>query len=317
MTQLALLNSESLLGKEIKEALRTRPDLTTRVALLTTVEDEFGTVTDGVDGAAFVQELTDDSLSGCDVVVVCPGPSPAGTDWRPSGSTLVYVDPSSDITEGTSLVSGVNLEKAQAGRVLISPHPATIALSLLLGPLRQYGLERAACWAILPASVAGQQGAEELIEQARSLLSFQGDLPNAVFGRQVAFNVTESATDQRGVASEIASVLGEELPLSLQLLQAGIFHSVAVGLQVQLSRAPEPEDLVAELTASQLIERPDDPEDMGPIAAAGQSAILLGRVEKSPGIQGGISLWAVMDNLSVGGASNVLAVIEALAAPRH
>jgi aspartate-semialdehyde dehydrogenase len=314
---LAILNSETLLGKEIKGALRGRRELASEVRLLTTVSDDIGTVTEGVDGAGFVQELNDESLAGADIVIVCPGQAPAGNEWIPSGATLLYAAPPDELVNGTVLVSGVNLHRAQTGAVLVSPHPAIVALALLLDPLQQFGLEQAACWALLPASIRGHEGIDELLDQTRSVLSFQGDYPRRIFGHQLAFNLLPSGSSSAALAGELSTVLDTDICSSLQMVQAGVFHSIAAGAQVRLANPPTTAELTEELVSGPFFSIPDEPNTVGPVVASGRSSLVLGPVEDSPGVPGGLTLWAAMDNLTVGGAGNVLGILEALVAPRH
>ncbi|MDH3255926.1 MAG: hypothetical protein OEM62_13100, partial [Acidobacteriota bacterium] len=112
MTRVAIINSESLMGKELKLALSGRRDLWDEVRLLTAIPAEVGTVTEGVVGAAFVQELSDETAEGLDVVIVCPGPLPATESPGFGPATILYLCPSHPMTGATSIVAGVNADAA-------------------------------------------------------------------------------------------------------------------------------------------------------------------------------------------------------------
>ena len=317
MSRLALVNSETLIGKELKEALRGRSDLATDVRLLTSDIDEVGAVTEGVDGAAFVQELTPASLDDTNVVILCPGPQPVNEAILPADGTILYINPPHPINAATVLVAGVNLEQVTVRGTLVSPHPAAVALALLLDPLRQYGLEQAACWALLPASEHGQEGVDELLEQTRSLLTFQPDKPTAVFGQQLAFNLLPAVTPAGELARQISDVLAGTVMPSVQAFQAGTFHSLAVAAHVRLTNPPTARHLTAELLERPGFDETIDPCLVGPVAAAGRNLLLLGPVEETSGPRGTLTLWAAMDNLTIGYAGNVIGILEALLAPRH
>lgn len=317
MSRLAILNSETLIGKELKQALKGRHELWAEVRLLTTVADDIGVVTEGVDGAAFVQELSAGSLQGVDILIACPGPQPPDGAWLPHGATLVQLDPGEPVADGVIVVAGVNLERARPGTVLVSPHPSVVALGLLLDPLRQYGLEQAACWALLPASARGQEGIDELLEQTRSILSFRSDQPQEVFGHQLAFNILPSNVQGSELASQLTDVFNGEVVPSMQILQAGVFHGIAAGAQVRLANAPSSRELAEELAGGPFFTSTDDPASVGPVATTGRSSLLLGSVEDSPELPGAMALWAAGDNLTLAGAHNVVSIVEALVAPRH
>jgi aspartate-semialdehyde dehydrogenase len=317
VSHIAILNSESLIGKELKQALSGRPELWEEVRLLATGADAIGVVTEGVDGAAFVQELSEESLQGVDIVIACSGPQPADGSWLPNGATLVQLSPAPSLIDAVIVVAGVNLERVRHGMALVSPHPSVVALGLLLDPLRRYGLEMAACWVLQPASTRGEEGVDELMEQTRAILSFQPDQPQKVFGHQLAFNILPSDVQGSELAAQLAQVLDNEVTPSLQILQAGVFHGIAAGAHIRLSNAPEPRELVDELVAGPFFESLDEHEAVGPVAAAGRSSLLLGSVESSVGLPGAMTVWLAADNLTVLGAHNVVSIIEALAAPRH
>jgi aspartate-semialdehyde dehydrogenase len=55
----------------------------------------------------------------------------------------------------------------------------------------------------------------------------------------------------------------------------------------------------------------DKPRLLGPIDAAASDKVLFGTVRKDEAA-GGLWLWAVMDNLTRGGALNAIEIAEAL-----
>jgi aspartate-semialdehyde dehydrogenase len=57
------------------------------------------------------------------------------------------------------------------------------------------------------------------------------------------------------------------------------------------------------------IETAEDPKHLGPIDSAASDKVLVGAIRKAP--DRGFWLWAVMDNLTRGGALNALEIAEA------
>ncbi len=99
--------------------------------------------------------------------------------------------------------------------------------------------------------------------------------------------------------------------MALQLLQGPVFHSVSASLYVRLAGEPDVQALRKALAASPVLETADKPRLLGPVDAAASDKILLGSVRKDEA-GGGFWLWAVMDNLTRGGALNALEIAESL-----
>jgi aspartate-semialdehyde dehydrogenase len=112
-------------------------------------------------------------------------------------------------------------------------------------------------------------------------------------------------------------VLGVEegkLPLAVHLLQGSVFHGFSALLHVHLRRELSADEVRQRLAASPLIElAPPDAEGeqpLGPIDVAARDEVMVGAVERDP--DGGTWIWAVMDNLTRGGASNAVAILAQL-----
>ncbi|HET9766539.1 MAG TPA: aspartate-semialdehyde dehydrogenase, partial [Thermoanaerobaculia bacterium] len=98
--------------------------------------------------------------------------------------------------------------------------------------------------------------------------------------------------------------------VSAQVLQAGVFHGFAASVHL----AFEPDPGVAALRDA-YADRPylrwaDNDAPLGPIDAASTDDVLLGHLR--PDGPGSYWLWSVMDNLTRGGATNAIAIAEAL-----
>jgi aspartate-semialdehyde dehydrogenase len=206
------------------------------------------------------------------------------------------------------VVAGVNDPALRGGNVIVSPHPAVVLLSHLLHPLASLDPQQAAATVLLPASMEGDPGIEELAEQARNIFTMSGRKPSPVFGAQLTFNVLPTAIPVDPLAAELRAVLGR--PVALQILRAGVFHSLAVSLHVRLAGNPNGQALRKALGSNPHLEFTDVPKHLGPIEAAASEKVLYGTVRKDP--DGGFWLWAVMDNLTRGGALNAIEIAEAV-----
>jgi aspartate-semialdehyde dehydrogenase len=324
MTRLALLSPTTLLGRELIEKLDERPDLWQDVDLLSLADDEVGALTDAAGGAAVVARAEPDAVAAADVLFVCG----AGASYREvlgrrsAGSTVVHLDPAADEPEAVPVVAGVNLDQALPGGVLASPHPGVALLAHLLQPLLAFGVRDAVAALVQPASLYDRAGLDELFAQAGRLVSLQAQEPSELFGRQLAFNLYPARHPPAGLAARTRQVLGVEegaLPLAVHRHQGPILHGFSALLHVHLAGEASADEVRRRLAASPLVElSPPDAEGgdpLGPIDVAARDEVLVGAVERDP--DGGAWIWAVMDNLTRGGASNAVAILERLVTPVH
>ena len=184
----------------------------------------------------------------------------------------------------------------------------------LLHPLGRFAPRRAAATLVEPVSAAGKAGLDEVLEQTRGILTFQPNPPRDVFPVQMAYNLVPAAAPTGHMAAHLSTVLGSDLPVSIRVLRAGVFHSYVLSLHVELSEDPGAEAVRRALGEHPLNDLAVDPELLGPIDAAARDEVLVGPVVPDPAVPGGYHLWAAMDNLTCGGAGNVLAILEATGA---
>ncbi|MCH9647926.1 MAG: hypothetical protein K0U98_06780 [Deltaproteobacteria bacterium] len=315
MSVLALLNPTSLLGNDIREALEQRRELWTELRLVTTRKDEVGRLTDVRGAATIVAAFDQDSLTGVDLAFL-PGsmadlaePLAAAAP----GTTSILLAGDADVERGTPVIAGVNLEAAQRGETLVSPHPAAIAVAHLVKPLVALAQKLSvSATVILPASLFEQEGLDELFEQTRQILTFSSEKARKVFDEQLAFNLLPvSAGSSRHLPELVENTLGSKVDTSIQLLQGAVFHSLGISLQLRFEGSdPGLEPIRLALEESPYLEFVDDPDQLGPAAAAGREEILVGHLQT--GRPGEYWLWAVMDNLTLGGALNAVRVAEAV-----
>jgi aspartate-semialdehyde dehydrogenase len=315
--RIAILGPTTLLGQELRNLLGRRKELRGRITLLAASEEEVGAVTEAGGAAALVSPAEPGALQGVDVVFSCGA---AARDLpvlraRPEGATAILLSPDATAEDGVPVVAGVNPEAARRGEVLVSPHPAAIALAHLLAPLAGLGLESAAATTVQPVSMLGSRGLDDLLGQARDLLTMSGDRRESVFDRQLAFNLYPAPEGSHALAALVRRATGLDLSLAVHTLQGAVFHGLSVSLFVRFGDDPG-EDAVrralAERKHLRLSEADAAPGDVpGPIDAAAEDDLLVGSVRADAGHPGGYWVWAVMDNLTRGGATNAVEIAEA------
>ena len=313
MSGIAIVHPTNLLGKELVDTIEGRAKQWREVRLLSTLEDEVGGLTDLAGAAALVSRYEPDSLHGISTVYFC-GPVKANRPLfqdLPPGATGVVLSPDATAEDGIPVVAGVNTEAARPGQILVSPHPAVVLLAHLLHPLRDLRPESVVATVIQPASVYDKEGLDELFEQTRNIVAMTSPPPSPIFGTQLSFNMIPTATDSAPLSETLQAVLGgESLPVSFQVVQGGIFHSVTASLYVRFGKSTSAQGLRKALGASPYLELADRPKQLGPIEAAASEKVIFGTVRKDH--LGGYWFWAVMDNLTRGGALNAIETVEAI-----
>ena len=318
MSTLALIHPTDLVAVELRESLDRRRDLWERLLLFSSCEDEIGTLAEVRGAATLVKSLESNSLEGVDVAFFS-GSMDANRsliDRLSPATAAVVLSTDASPEDGRPIVAGVNLDRSGRDVPMVSPHPATVALAHLLHPLRGFSPRMAAATVLQPASTGGKPALDEMFEQTRAILSFADDPPRKIFPIQMVFNAIP-ATAPGNLENQVREVLGVETPISIHLLQAGIFHSLGVSLYVELGEDPGPEALREALAEHPVNELAPEPDLLGPIDAAARDEVLIGSVEKissqeTGGGPGRYRLWAVMDNLTCGGAVNAIQILEAI-----
>lgn len=312
MRVLAIVEPGGLVAKELREQLEGRPQLWRELRLLTAAEEEVGTLADVAGGAAIVQRLSAETLEGVDLAFLFGGEAATrrALEAMPPGARAVVFAPDPSVA-GPPRVAGVNLPESLDEPVVLSPHPGAVLLALLLHPLRSLGLARADATLLQPVSVFPAESLDQLFEQARGLLTFSKVPASAHWQRQLAFNLQPAEEAGARVRDELAAVLAGGPPVTAAVVQAGVFHGFAASVHLTFSPDPGAEAIRDALEAAPGLAWADQ-EGLGPVDVAGGNDLLLGPLRADGGPSGSYWVWAVMDNLTRGGASNALAIAEAL-----
>jgi aspartate-semialdehyde dehydrogenase len=308
VSTIAILNPMNLLGKELRETMARFPAVGGDVRLLSNREDEIGTLTEVAGAAAMVTRYEPEKLRGVSTAFLC-GPMEANRPILaelPPETTAVLLSLDATAEDGQPVVAGVNNGAAAGHPALLSPHPGVVLLAHLLHALRDLGPEGAVATLIQPASMQEEAGLEELFEQTRQIVAMTKRRPTPIFGAQLAFNLLPVPQPADPVAAQLRAVL-PGAPPALQILQGGVFHSVSASLYVRCAGSPTPQTVRKALAAYPHLEAADKPKLLGPIDAAASDKVIYGNVRKDEE-GGGVWLWAVMDNLTRGGALNALEI---------
>ena len=338
--RIGIVGASSLAGKELSDTLAESPLAACDLVLLD--EDDAGQITAAGDEATFIQKIDAESFSGIDFVFFASDPETTKKYWktaRLAGASIVDMTYALETEPGVvvrgpwaSLPATASAEGRTQPRAkepdlttpaVVAAHPAALMLLLVANRLHARCPVRVISATVFePASEHGRAAMDEQHQQTVSLLSFQS-LPREQYDAQVAFNLLPSlgeaariklVSTQNRIVDQYAVLSAGGVPeVSVQLIQAPVFHGYAASVLVELQGTATTEEM--ELAA--LGEHVDvvSPESDPPsnLSAAGQADILVRISTASAG--GGPSsrfwLWLAVDNLKLA-ALNAIACANEL-----
>lgn len=209
-----------------------------------------------------------------------------------------------------------------ASRLVASPDPVAVALSVVLAPLHQYGgVRRAVVTALDPVSEAGILGIEELSRETLELLNGRSVEPE-VFASRIAFNVLprvgavgesgDTAAESRA-AAQVRKVLDDAaVEISVSRVYVPAFYGAGMTLNVELGRALEPGAVQAVLRHAPgiLVVDADGGLPAAIADAVEQDATLVSRIRADGSVENGVNLWVAIDNVRKGRAVNAVQIAE-------
>ncbi len=313
--RVGIVNPLTLLGTEIQTILRERSFGAGKIELLDSSGKSTGALTEVDAEPAVVVAASDDELEDLDAVFFC-GQAAANQEWiaRHAEDDFIAIDASqpSSATEGKLAVAGVNLDEIGADdTLLISPHPVTIPIALILHQIETLSrVESCIANVVQPASQFEHAGVEELAQQTISVLNIKS-VPKEIFDRQLAFNLYPAVErNEEFIVEQIRALTGGDAELALFLTQGTIFHGHTFSLFVRTRDDLEIDRIVSRLRDNPAIEVAEGDQQFGTIDAAGKDEVLVAEVRRDPAIRGGFWVWAVCDNLRRGSALNAVLIAE-------
>ncbi len=311
--RIGIVNPLTLVGNEIKTILRERAFPFAKVTLLDSTGKASGALTEVGDEPAVVSPVSDDELEDLDLVFFC-GPAAGNRQWieRQSDDHFIVIDVSQPSrSDGKLVIAGVNLDSVTpADTTLISPHPVTIPIALILHQVKMLSrIEMCAATVVQPASEF-EHGVEELAQQTLGVLNIQA-VPKEVFDRQLAFNLYPALEhNEEFIVRQIHTLADSHAQIALLITQGTVFHGHTFSLFVQTEDALEMPEIAQKLSENPAIALPQEDESFGTIDAAGKDEVLVAEVRRDPSIAGGFWVWAVCDNLRRSSALNAVLIAE-------
>lgn len=314
---IAIVGSSSPLGKELKQMIEDSGLPTGKLVLLET-EEYAGLLQEFAGEIQITQIISPGAFEDVDIAFFACSPEIIDA-YAASGAK--FPDLTIDLTQtgrrGTLFLNGfTDPGVLRNSAYVVTPHPAAIALTVVLSALhRSFGVQAAAATILDPASERGSAGVDELQEQTVSLLNFQ-QVGVRIFEGQLAFNVLSGGEGAERMEELIRRQLAEMLtdvmtPPTILTIQAPVFHSHSFCLFVNLRTAPDVsqiQDCIRAARRSMVVH--DDPKDLpSPVSVVGTDQIHVGRVSADPHRPGAYALWLAADNLRIA-AANALQIAE-------
>jgi aspartate-semialdehyde dehydrogenase len=206
--------------------------------------------------------------------------------------------------------------------IVANPGPVATILAHLLAPLRAAaGIARVHVTALQSVSGSGHRGVAQLEGEVASLMNGREPDAPAAFPHRIAFNLVPQvgAISEEGVSGGEAEIVREArailgapaLPIHAAALVVPIFygHSLAVSLRTErpLSAAAA-RDALRRAPGVKVVDDPALGVYPMPMLAVNDDAVHVGRIRLDPTQENGLDLFAVGDNLRIGGATNLVKV---------
>ncbi len=320
----ALIGSETLLGREIRDILSTSaPELELR--LLAADGETPGTLTRVGDEATIVSGLEAASLAEARAVFLTGSVEASRKALQLAGDSIPVIDltyAAEEMPAARLRAPVVECSGEEDGTLHVIAHPAAIALALFLRRLHTNDpIRRSIVQILAPASELGTGAVEELQQQTVNLLSFK-PLPRAIFDAQLGFSMLARYGEEAPAPLEeselrierhLATLLalpgdGEGAPMpSLRLIQAPVFHGHSISAWVEFESNPGVEALESSLATDKIEVRSGEFEPPTNVGQAGQGGIAVGAIAPDRNAADACWFWIVADNLRLM-AENAVAV---------
>jgi aspartate-semialdehyde dehydrogenase len=322
---LALIGSETLMGREIRDLL-SGSILGHELRLIAAETEEAGKLTAQAGEPTLVTPLAGDNLEFVETIFLAGAVDSVERlrDLAPRAHLVDLTYAAEDMPDAR--LRAPMVERAyQVPRdaIYVIANAAAIAIALVLGRLHaSHRVSRALAHVFEPASERGAQGLDELQLQTVGLLSFKGQ-PKAIFDAQLAFNMLSRYGEEAPAALEdaelrierhLATLLafsgGAPIP-SLRLIQAPVFHGYSISLWVEFDENPGVSAIEEALEGEPIDLRASDTEPPNVVGIAGQSGLAIGSIAPDRNNSQAAWLWIVADNLRLR-AENAISVAQEL-----
>lgn len=283
-------------------------------------------------GSITIQETTEDSFEGLDVVLGAADNDTAKR-FAPSikAAGAVFVDNSSAFRMDPDVplvVPEINPEDVEWNKGIISnPNCSTIITLMAVNPINKLSKITSMVASTYQAtSGAGAAGPLEMYEQSQQILDGRNDeIEPKVFQHQIAYNLIPQigGFDDVGYSSEEMKLQNEgrkimhlpELKVSCTCVRVPVERSHAISAVVVTEDKLDLNDVrkaISEAPGAKLYDDPDNSVYPMPLVTSDQDIVYVGRIRRDLVNDRGINLWCCGDQVRKGAATNAVQIAELL-----
>lgn len=287
-------------------------------------------------GSVTIEDLASADPSGIDVALFSAGGGRSmqyAPAFAAAGATVI--DNSSAFRSDPNVplvVANVNNDAIGAHNgIVANPNCTTMAVMMAAGPLhRAAGLKSMIATSYQSVSGSGQTGMSQLQKEVDHHAMNQDGLASGdwsdpggdLYARPIAYNVLPlagSITDQ-GYTDEEWKLVTEtrkilernDIVVEPTCVRVPVMVGHGIATTMWFDRPVDLDEAVAVLGEAPGVQLWDDTKVPTPLDSAGIDDVLVGRLRETIGTPGGISLFAIGDNLRKGAALNAVELAELL-----
>ena len=277
-----------------------------------------------------VEEMCDASFAGVDIALFSAG-ADVSRAFRPAvtraGAVMIDNSSAFRMEEGVPLVvPEVNPgDAALHAGVIANPNCSTIQMVVALHPLAALAaIRRVVVSTYQAASGAGQAAMDELYEQSGDFLATRSFEPKQ-FAHRIAFNCIPqidvflddgSTKEEWKMVVETRKILHmPDVAVSATCVRVPVLRCHSESINVEFASPVSVEAARAAFDAAAGITVLDDPASGTypmPALLEGTDDTYVGRLRRDPGVENGLAMWVVADQLRKGAALNAIQIAELL-----
>ena len=281
-------------------------------------------------GDIVVEEMTEASFEGVDIALFSAG-ADVSRRFRDAvvGAGAVMIDNSSAfrMEDGVPLVvPEVNPgDAASHSGVIANPNCSTIQMVVALQPLAALApIRRIVVSTYQAASGAGQAAMDELYEQSGDFLAARTFEPK-MFAHRIAFNCIPqidvflddgSTKEEWKMVVETRKIMHlPDVAVSATCVRVPVLRCHSESINVEFTSLVTVEAARVALSQAPGIVVMDDPDTKlypMPGLLEGTDETYVGRLRVDPGVENGLAMWVVADQLRKGAALNAVQIAELL-----
>ncbi|MFV9875052.1 MAG: aspartate-semialdehyde dehydrogenase [Rickettsiales endosymbiont of Dermacentor nuttalli] len=285
----------------------------------------------GEKGIIKVQSLDSYDFSSTNIALFSPGAS-ISEYYAPKAAKAgcVVIDNTSyfrmhnDIPLVVTEVNPDDIALYPKTNIIANPNCTTIQMLVALKPIDETaGIKRITVSTYQSVSGAGKEAMDELYSQTKSILMFQGVVPNK-FSKQIAFNLIPHIDDfmndgytkeEHKIMNETKKIMGKNIDITATCVRVPVFIGHGISVHIECNNDISEHELIQALEEAPGVIVLNNSEDGGyatPIDVVQDDYVYVSRIRRDKTLKNAFNLWVVSDNLRKGAALNAVQIAELL-----